>query len=470
MTAIDTPRRRSGSASSGRILVVADDPRELSALRESFETFDTGWETEFLTSEPEALNALEHSPFDVVIAEIRAGSLATTQFLHQVWQQCPKAVRFLTGSAMEPSVMVECAIGAHQFLEKPINPESVKELIARTHSINQLVENPNVKILVSRMRTLPSRPSVSMELMRELRSSNASAQVVGELISKDLAISSKLIQVVNSAYYGWARQVSEPADAVMLLGLEATASLVLSIESFARFDKIKPLYFSIDEVWKHSQKVAHFSKTIAETVSGDPAIIKDSFAAGLLHDIGKLALALNFEEEYRQAIGLAETKNLTTCQAEIEVFGACHSEAGAYLLSIWGLPVSIIEAVASHHKPAAAMPSPFNAATAVHLAESFEHEEELKRRNCGPLTAEVDLDYSPDLNLQPQLSILRQIMKGSAPPQKSAPSLKATPIIPTRRVESTDGPNLPNRRRRKVSLFTAAVLLIVLIVIVAILF
>jgi putative nucleotidyltransferase with HDIG domain len=309
-----------------------------------------------------------------------------------------------------------------------------------------------------------------MELMRELRSSKASAQAVGELISKDLAISSKLIQVVNSAYYGWARQVSEPADAVLLLGLEATASLVLSIESFARFDKIKPLYFSIDEVWKHSQKVAHSSKTIAETVSGDPAIVKDSFTAGLLHDIGKLALALNFEEEYRRAIGLAQTKSLTTCQAEVEIFGACHCEAGAYLLSIWGLPVPIIEAVASHHKPAGAMPISFNAATAVHLAESFEYEEELNQRNCGTVAAEVDLNYSPDLNLQPQLSILRQIIKGSAPAQKSVPSPSSGPTVRSHRTKSIETSELPKHRGRKVSLFACVLLLIGLIVIAAILF
>ncbi|MDB6039801.1 MAG: hypothetical protein JWM99_3642 [Verrucomicrobiales bacterium] len=400
----------------GRILVVADDARNLATLREAFEQANIEWEIQLVGTESEGLTALDAVQFEVVIAELALGPLATTQFLNEVWQKCPKTARFLVGTGMQADILVECAIGAHQFLEKPIEPASVKQLLARTHSINQLIQNPNVKTLVSRMRTLPSRPSVSMEVMKELRSHSASAQVVGELIAKDLAISSKLIQVVNSAYYGWAREVSEPGDAVMLLGLEATASLVLSIESFARFDKIKPLYFSIDEVWRHSQRIAQHSKTIAETISGDPTLIKDAFTAGLLHDIGKLALALNFEEEYRNAIGLAQTKNLTTCQAELEVFGACHPEAGAYLLSIWGLPVTIIEAVASHHKRASQMSTPFSAATAVHLAETLEYEEELKHR--GNATIQVDLDYTPDLNLQPQMEILRQVVKGSAAHQK----------------------------------------------------
>jgi putative nucleotidyltransferase with HDIG domain len=440
--AMGTTLRKKETTSLGRILVVADDADNLSSLREAFEEANIGWEIHLAGTEIEALSALDTVPFEVVIAELALGPLATTQFLNEVWQKCPKTARFLVGTGMQADIMVECAIGAHQFLEKPIEPESVKQLLARTHSINQLIQNPNVKMLVSRMRTLPSRPSVSMEVMKELRSNSASAQVVGELIAKDLAISSKLIQVVNSAYYGWAREVSEPGDAVMLLGLEATASLVLSIESFARFDKIKPLYFSIDEVWRHSQRIAQHSKTIAETISGDPTLIKDAFTAGLLHDIGKLALALNFEEEYRNAIGLAQTKNLTTCQAEIEVFGACHPEAGAYLLSIWGLPITIIEAVASHHKCANRMSTPFSAATAVHLAEALEYEEELKHR--GNATIQVDLDYTLELNLQPQMEILRQVVKGSAANQKTKvaipqPTVAVTPapaypqvIIPPR--------------------------------------
>ena len=77
--------------------------------------------------------------------------------------------------------------------------------------------------------------ALNVELMRELRSSNASAGTVGELVSKDLAISAKLIQVANSAFMGLEQQVSEPAAAVLQLGLETTASLVLSIEAFARF-------------------------------------------------------------------------------------------------------------------------------------------------------------------------------------------------------------------------------------------
>jgi len=264
------------------------------------------------------------------------------------------------------------------------------------------------------MRTLPSRPSLYLEIMRELRPNNANAKVVGELVSKDLAISTKLIQVVNSAYYGLAQQVTEPSDAVLLLGLDTTASLVLSIEAFARFDKVKPLYFSIDQIWKHSQALAQAAKKITEVMTHDYDLAKDAFTAGLLHDIGKLTLALNFEEQYQGALKLAEKRKLPACEVESEVFGASHAEAGAYLLSLWGLPFPIIEAVASHHLPAVDIGSKFTAATAVHLAERLENEYEMERN--GGDTSRIDLNYPSQLGVETHLEELRRIIRGEDKP------------------------------------------------------
>jgi putative nucleotidyltransferase with HDIG domain len=260
------------------------------------------------------------------------------------------------------------------------------------------------------MRTLPSRPSLYLEVMRELRSSNANAKIVGELVAKDLAISTKLIQVVNSAYYGLAQQVTEAADAILLLGMETTASLILSIEAFARFDKVKPLYFSIDRVWKHSQSVAHSAKKIAEAMTNDTSIAKDAFTAGLLHDVGKLALALNFEEQYQGALKLAAKNNLQAWEVETEVFGASHAEAGAYLLSLWGLPLPIIEAVASHHLPSQELGKEFNAVTAVHLVERLEYEKDLAA--VPGSTIQVDLNYPPELQIEDHLENFRAIIRG----------------------------------------------------------
>src|SRR4029079_13323754 len=208
----------------------------------------------------------------------------------------------------DSDVLVRCALGPHQFIPVPINPEKLDAALARAASIKRSVNNEKIRSLVSRMRTLPSRPALSIEVMRELRSAKASARAVGELVSKDLAISTKLIQVANSAFYSAEQKVSTPAEAVLLLGLESTAALVLSIQTFTKLDKLKPLYFSMDRVWKHSQSVAELARNICQLMGADAETSAHAYTAGLLHDIGKLALAQNFEEDYERVLKETEEK------------------------------------------------------------------------------------------------------------------------------------------------------------------
>jgi putative nucleotidyltransferase with HDIG domain len=394
---------------TARILLVADEPRDLAALKAlvSEAAPDRGIHT--ASSTKDGLATLDKEDFEVVFADLNAGPEVAAQFLQEVWKQRPRTVRFLLARGLTPDLMVTCALGSHHFLQKPLDAVTIASALARADAINQYVRTDRIQSLVSRMRTLPSRPSLYLEVMRELRSPTASAATVGELVEKDLAISTKLIQVVNSAFYGMSQQVTDPAAAVLLLGLETTASLVLSIEAFARFDKVKPIYFSMDKVWRHSQSVAASAKRIAELLCNDPDVARSAFTAGLLHDIGKLALALNFEEQYQGAIKLAEKQKIAPIEVESQVFGANHAETGAYLLAVWGLPLAIVEAVARHHVPARSMDQHFTATTALHLAEQLEYAEDPARR--GSKETVLDLDYPPMLEIGGRMEELRAIVR-----------------------------------------------------------
>jgi putative nucleotidyltransferase with HDIG domain len=402
---------------SARILLLADEPGELSKLNALLAEAAPERGIFSASTQKEALAALEKNDFECVFCDLSAGPEVSSQFLQEIWKLRPRTVRFLLARSITPDLMVTCALGANHFLQKPLDALTIGSALSRADAINQFVRNDRIQSLVSRMRTLPSRPSLYLEVMRELRSPTASATTVGELVAKDLAISTKLIQVVNSAFYGLAQQVTDPGAAVLLLGLETTASLVLSIEAFARFDKVKPIYFSMDRVWKHSQGVAASAKRIAELLSNDPDVARNAFTAGLLHDIGKLALALNFEEQYQGALKLAEKQKLSPVEVEAQVFGATHAETGAYLLAVWGLPLPIVEAVARHHAPASSLEKHFTATTALHITERLEYAEDLARN--GIKDVQIDLNYPPELQLAGRMEELRAIVRrdgdGEAP-------------------------------------------------------
>ena len=419
----------------GRILVLIDDSTTLAEVEPLFSQLPDQWKVHVTQTSENALCLLGQVPFEMIFVDLKAGPLASIQFLHQVWSKHPSTIRFLLSDSMAPDLIVTCALGPHQVLQKPLDLEALRNALDRAVLVNRLFQNKDVQALVSRIRTFPARPTIYAEVLKELRSSAASAQTVGELVSRDLAISTKLLQITNSAFFGFNRPVSTPGDAVLMLGMETTASLVLGIEAFSQLDNVKLKYFSSDQVWKHCQVVANSARAIVEHVTQNSKMAHEAYTAGLLHDIGKLALAVNLDEAYRDALNVGREKNLPASEVERQAFGATHAEAGAYLLSLWGLPAGVIEAVAGHHLPARELSSEFSAFTAVHLANALEHA--LGEEPSLGEAPKLDLDYPRELCIMEQLDYFRgivqnyagdksnptQFIRRVAVPQQSTPSV-----------------------------------------------
>jgi putative nucleotidyltransferase with HDIG domain len=396
----------------GRILVLIDDHAALAQVSPLFAELPEDWKVHVSQTPEDALCRLGQVEFDVIFVDLKAGPFASVQFLHQVWTTHPDTIRFLLAESLAPDLMVTCALGPHQVVLKPLDSRAICNALERASLVQRLFQNKDVQSLVSRIRTFPSRPTVYIQVIKELHSPTASAQTVGELVARDLAISAKLLQITNSACFGFNRPVENPVDAVLLLGMETTASLVLGIEAFSRLDNVKLLYFSTDHVWKHCQSVANAARLIADHVTNDPEIAHAAYTAALLHDIGKLALAVNLEDPYRDALNLGREKNLPVWEIERQAFGATHAEAGAYLLSLWGLPAAVIEAVAGHHLPARELSSEFTPLTALHLANALENA--TQRNNSEEVT--LDLDYPHELRIPEQLDSFRELVQNASRP------------------------------------------------------
>jgi putative nucleotidyltransferase with HDIG domain len=378
-----------------------------------------------------ALQTLAADSPEIVFAHLREGAAASTSFLNEVWTRNPQTTRFLLGdSAADSDTLIRCALGPHQFIPAPLDTQKIEAALKRAEAIKRFLSDEKIRLLIARMRTLPSRPALSIELMRELRSSNASARAVGELVSRDIAISSKLLQVANSAYYSTQQQVTDPAEAVLLLGLEATAALVLSIETCARLDKLKPLYFSMDRVWKHSQAVAELARKIAQTIGCDAETTAHVQTAGLLHDIGKLALAQNFEGDYEKALRESEEKAIPLHQLEKSLFGVTHAETGAYLIALWGLPLQIVEAVAHHHLSAECLSPELSGTTALRLANQLVHAPENLKK--------IVLEYPSELGFLQRVEQFKVLLPATKLREQSA----VAPIYP-RVDENGSNPTLP---------------------------
>ena len=389
------------------ILFVDEEPNVLSGLRRIMHSMNDEWDMSFAGSAHEALTIMDSRSFDVIVSDMRILCTNGTELLNEVKKKHPQTIRIVLSGQTNRDKILRSISPIHQFLSKPCDTETIKKTLTRAFTLRDLLVNDNLKQLVSQIESLPSLPAIYNEIMEALNSKDASTGKVGEIISKDMGMSAKILQLVNSAFFGLPRRLSNPAQAVIYLGLETIKSLVLSVHLFSQFDQNKLNFMSLNTLWQHSMAVAAISKQIIKTEGLGSRIADDAFMAGLLHDVGKLVLASNFSELYKQAVDLAKTGHLSIYEAESEIFGSGHGEVGAYLLGIWGLPDSLILSCAFHHMPMKHKDMSFNSLGVVHAANVFEHD--ANPNNHFIKKSLIDEDYISMSGLSERIPVWRNL-------------------------------------------------------------
>jgi HD-like signal output (HDOD) protein len=356
---------------SRSILFVDDEPNILTGLERTLRPMRAQWEMEFVPGGDEALQAMARHSFNAVVTDMRMPGMTGAQLLDTVRDQFPQTIRIILSGQSDRESMVRSIASAHQFLSKPCDAEQLKSVLERTIALTDLLENESIKNFIFRLKGIPSLPSLYREVTKELRSEDPSASRLGGIISQDMAMTAKLLQMVNSPVYSVRADVSEPSRAVMLLGVDTIQAMVLSLSIFSACD---PHVLSAQEVgslWENSTFVSRFSTVVARAEGVATSDLGPYQSAGLLHDIGKLVMASADPKEYRMIENLGMHPGIDQCVVETELLGCSHAEIGAYLLGLWGLPSSIVEAVAWHHHPSASPVKKFSPLAAVHVASAI---------------------------------------------------------------------------------------------------
>lgn len=230
------------------------------------------------------------------------------------------------------------------------------------------MDAPDVRDAVSRISRLPTLPTVLGQIMEALADPDSSALDLGKHIAADQSLSATLLRQVNSAFYGFYRRITTVKDAVVILGFREVQNLVLAASAFRTFPKSNSPY-DRNQLWRHSLATAMAAERIAKRLSlpADGSY----FSAGLLHDIGKVALDSVYPETFQQAVARAVEEKRPLYEVEPELFGMDHAEVAGVLAEHWNLPPLLAESLRRHHTPEQAMLSPQLAhvtALANHLA------------------------------------------------------------------------------------------------------
>ena len=354
------------------VLFVDDEPLLLQGLKRMLWSLRDEWEMFFVEDGQSALNILQQHPIEVIIADMLMPGMDGAELMKQVWNRFPHVIRIMLSGDSDQKRILRSVVPTHQFLLKPCDAGTLKHTVDRAYKLQNILKNNDIAKIVNGIVKLPSVPTLYTRLLREIQSENPSLETISEIIARDLTMSARILQLVNSAFFNLPNRIKNPRQAVGLLGLNNIQALVLYANLFSGEDEIKLVKgFPLKEIWNHSMKVASLARKILSLEPHTAEQAGDVFCMGLLHDLGLLILA---QVPQYQGIVLSAEKgfeNKEQLSQEYEILKTSHAEVGAYLLGIWGLPDHFVETVAFHHNPSQLGGGQNIALTALHVAESL---------------------------------------------------------------------------------------------------
>ncbi|HWS36537.1 MAG TPA: HDOD domain-containing protein [Actinoplanes sp.] len=345
------------------VLFVDDEPRVLDGLRRMLRGQRNRWEMSFASGGAEALLLIAERHCDVVVTDFRMPEIDGAALLEKVRKMSPDTARIiLSGQTSADNVMRVMTL-AHQFLNKPAAPDEIVEAIELVLGAQETTStSAGIISDVSGVSTLPSPPALLAELLSVLEDETASASSISKVIEGDPAVAAKILNLANSSAHTAGRRLADVTQAVALLGTNVVRGLVLLHDIVSVFTERVHLPTAwLNALNTHSVQSAQLAKRLSTGESWAP----HAFTAGLLHEVGQLVLATSRPDqfgiiisEWRQsgeAAGAAantpgaEARDTPAlCELESASLGTSHSDAGASLLSLWGLPSDIVEAAAGH--------------------------------------------------------------------------------------------------------------------------
>lgn len=355
------------------VLFVDDEPNILKSLRRLF--IDEEWELLFAESGPEALSILAENPVDLVVSDYRMAGMNGQEFLREVRARHPETVRFfLSGYSESDDLASALAEGsAHMVLAKPWCDHELQATIRKAlqdyHSHKEICDS--LHALMNNIPSVPAMPEIYLKLQNALTDrEKTSIPEISHILENDVGITASLLRWANSPIFGQMNKVDTVRRAIVVMGLDMVAGVVLSTALSQEFDPGQVSWFQKPQYQKHCMAVGILARKLITHRSPEAAaeVMDQAFTAGLIHDMGKLVEARYFGTEMEEAIQLAQKETTLLRTAEKNILGHSHDEIGGYLVSWWNLPGFLVHSVQCHHDPAL-IPEPSEVPETVHVAD-----------------------------------------------------------------------------------------------------
>jgi putative nucleotidyltransferase with HDIG domain len=229
------------------------------------------------------------------------------------------------------------------------------------------MDREDIRLAIRNIKNLPTLPVIVTRILEVADEAGSSARELAEIISHDQSVSAKVLNLANSAFYGFSKRISTIPQAVVVLGFETVKSLALSVSVFQTLSqKVGRVSFDREQFWMHSIGCAAAAKLVAKGMG-----LKDAgtpFVAGLLHDVGKVILDTYFNDKYQEVIEGMVEEGRPAMDVETDVLNIDHAEVGGLLATRWKFPDALVAPIAYHHNLLSAQGENLNVVVMVHLA------------------------------------------------------------------------------------------------------
>src|ERR1043165_2490298 len=350
-----------------RILFVDDEPAILAGLQNLLYKDRKRWDMVFALGGHHDVDEIRRQPFDIVVSDMRMPGVDGAMLLNQVKDECPATVRIMLSGHADREAIVRALPALHQLLSKPCDANTLRGAIERSLDGVNVDRDAKIRKIVGGVDKLPTPPDLFFELSRLMQSPTTSVSDVAKVGTRDPGLSAKLLQRVNSAYFGTGQSTTSIQQAVALLGTDRLRYIALTASVFSSPEGANSGGFSLQEMQQESMRAAWLARAFSE-----PAQRDEAFASTLLHDVGRVVLALAQGANLRRLTERVQ-RGESLLDVELEVFGVTHADVGARLLAIWGLPSTIVDVVQFHHDPGSAPEACRALASIVHAADAIVH-------------------------------------------------------------------------------------------------
>lgn len=380
------------------ILFIDNDEKTIKELVRNVVPLQDDYDVFFAENGERGLQILANNKIDIVFSSTNITLPSGSNILKEIKRLFPEVIRFGLVSSVEAQNVAPLSQYVHQFVPPPYTAGNIRERIERTLHLQSILKNEKVKELVQNTTSLPSLPELYIQIEQEISKPDFSLNKIGNLISKDPNLTAKILQIVNSAHFGLQREVTNINYALSYLGVNVIKSLIFYIHLFSNFKVTPENRKYLEQFWKHSLVVGSNSLHTAQKFFSDKAFTDMAYTAGVLHDVGKFVL-LNTYTYPQNVIVLSEQKGYYNLDAEFEIYQCTHAEIGAYLLGLWGFPLTIVEAVAYHHNPSQLNKSAVNLATILHIADFIQY------------SPRIDVQHILEVGIEKEIFELHQLIK-----------------------------------------------------------